>query len=435
MVIYTVKKGDSLYALAKQYGTTPTKILEDNGLADPDKLTVGQTLVIRIPTKTYTVQRGDTLEKIARKEGVSLRTLWQNNPILGGDTDIYTGQVLTVSYPPAQHGTLSVNAYTYPQENPAVLRRALPYLTYLTVLAARVTEEGDVIPPQDDDVLHEARNHGVAPVLAIENADESGRLSPRIARAVLTDPAARISMVDALDSLLKEKGYAGIDFSFAYIPEELSDAYANLIEDVRRRFCASGHCVFVSVAPKDADTVSGPLYQGQNYEDLGEAANSVRLMTYEINSAYGAPAPVAPFSAVEKVSRYASDEIPPSRLSIGIPAFGYDFALPYRAGTSRADMFSNYAAAMLAETKHAAIMYDDKEQVPYFSYYDTSTVPPVEHLVYFEDGKSVKAKLDLIDKLGLGGVGLWNLADDFPQFWLILHGMFDTVDAFPCHCR
>ncbi|MBE6709056.1 MAG: LysM peptidoglycan-binding domain-containing protein, partial [Ruminococcaceae bacterium] len=84
MQIYTVNSGDSIYSIARKFGTTPSRIVTDNELTDPGRLAVGQSLVILEPTRTYTVRGGDTLDGIARLFGVSLTELWRNNPILGG---------------------------------------------------------------------------------------------------------------------------------------------------------------------------------------------------------------------------------------------------------------------------------------------------------------------------------------------------------------
>ena len=84
MIIYTVKEGDSVYSIAKQNNTTPSRIITDNNLENPERLSVGQTLVLLYPTLTYTVRGGDTLLSIANAYGVSLNQLWRNNPSLAG---------------------------------------------------------------------------------------------------------------------------------------------------------------------------------------------------------------------------------------------------------------------------------------------------------------------------------------------------------------
>jgi murein DD-endopeptidase MepM/ murein hydrolase activator NlpD len=46
-IIYTVKKGDTLSAIAKKYGTTYQKIAADNGIKNPNLIRVGQKLTIK----------------------------------------------------------------------------------------------------------------------------------------------------------------------------------------------------------------------------------------------------------------------------------------------------------------------------------------------------------------------------------------------------
>ena len=91
MFMYTVKKGDSLYAIAKVYNTSVTEIKRINNLTN-NNLYIGQ--VLRIPemyTKpsdmsdpsyiNYTVKSGDTLYGIAKKYGVSVDTIVQDNAL------------------------------------------------------------------------------------------------------------------------------------------------------------------------------------------------------------------------------------------------------------------------------------------------------------------------------------------------------------------
>ncbi len=94
---YTVTKGDNLYAIAREYNTTVNELMELNNLKS-NLLSIGQ--VIKVPTtsttnnNTYTVQKGDTLYSIARKFGTTVTNIQNKNNLSG--TDLSIGQVLTI---------------------------------------------------------------------------------------------------------------------------------------------------------------------------------------------------------------------------------------------------------------------------------------------------------------------------------------------------
>lgn len=100
--VYTVKSGDSLWSIAKKYGTTVDEIKKLNGL-NSNLLQIGQKL--NIPNKTtndnvsndnstYTVKSGDTLYGIANKYGISVDELKNYNNLTSNNLSI--GQKLKI---------------------------------------------------------------------------------------------------------------------------------------------------------------------------------------------------------------------------------------------------------------------------------------------------------------------------------------------------
>lgn len=75
-----VKKGDTLYSIAKRYDMSISELIELNGIDSPDQLYVGQVLKTT-SNRYYTVKRGDTLASIARKYGTNYKVLAQKNNI------------------------------------------------------------------------------------------------------------------------------------------------------------------------------------------------------------------------------------------------------------------------------------------------------------------------------------------------------------------
>jgi len=94
---YTVKKGDSLYAIAKRYNTTVSEIISLNNLKT-NNLSIGQVLKIpvqnNVTTNTYIVKKGDTLYSIARKFNTTVADIKSKNSLINNNLAI--GQVLKV---------------------------------------------------------------------------------------------------------------------------------------------------------------------------------------------------------------------------------------------------------------------------------------------------------------------------------------------------
>lgn len=93
-VCYTVKKGDTLSAVARRFGTTVSALAKANEIINPDLILVGQKIILP-DAKTYTVKKGDTLGAIARANGTTVARLVRANKIANADL-IITGQRLTL---------------------------------------------------------------------------------------------------------------------------------------------------------------------------------------------------------------------------------------------------------------------------------------------------------------------------------------------------
>lgn len=426
MEIHVVKKGDSLYSIALQYGVSLSQLMADNQLPDPNRLAVGQTIVVRLPAAVYTVQPGDTLESIAKANDTTVRALLRGNPGLNGRTVIYPGQTLVLRYKGEKRGTLSVNGYAYPFIDQALLRRELPYLTNLTPFTYGITPEGGLVDLDDQTMIAEAKKMGVAPLMHLSTLTEEGGFSNELSHLVFTDQGVQDRLVENIKNQIRERGYTGLDVDFEYVLPQDAAPYASFIDRLRRELNPLGYQVIVALAPKTSREQRGLLYEGHDYQALGQAANQLLLMTYEWGYTYSAPMAVAPLPNVRRVVEFALGEIPAQKLWLGVPNYGYNWTLPYVKGESRARSISNQYAVQLAVRYDAAIQYDTTAQTPWFNYRDEEGR---EHEVWFEDARSIQAKLALIPEYGLYGAGYWNLMRPFPQNWLVLDSEYNIREG------
>lgn len=99
---YRVKRGDTLWDLAKKFGTTTSAIRRANKMGAHEKLYAGQTLQIPGGESSggsfyYTIRRGDTFSRIAAKYGIDLKSLLASNRSVDPDRLIVGQRILIPS--------------------------------------------------------------------------------------------------------------------------------------------------------------------------------------------------------------------------------------------------------------------------------------------------------------------------------------------------
>ena len=95
MIIHTVKRGESIYSIAAEYGICPKRLGADNGLYD-GRAAEGDKLIISLPSRTYTVHKYDTVDAICSRFGLKAEELMRMNTEMRGLPSVYEGQVLAV---------------------------------------------------------------------------------------------------------------------------------------------------------------------------------------------------------------------------------------------------------------------------------------------------------------------------------------------------
>lgn len=422
LIIHVVEPGESLYTIARQYGVTGESIAQANGLADPGQLVVGQSLAVPQGRRVYTVHAGDSLFSIARRFGVESADILRENPDLGDGTHIYPGQVVVIPPPQSGQGTIEVNGYAFPNTDENVLRAALPHLTYLSVFAYRVAADGSLTPIDDTRDITLARQNGVAPVMVAANIRESGGFSSEIAHGVLTGTAAQDALVQNILDTVRAKNYYAVNVDFEYIYPADREAYNSFLTRLTTVMHQNGYQVFTAVAPKLNADQQGLLYEAHDYPAHGRTVDRVILMTYEWGYLAGPPQAIAPIDQVRRVVQYAVSAIPPQKILLGIPNYAYDWTLPWQRGTL-AETFSNTEAVVRARKNNAAIQFDRTAQSPFYNYYDAQGR---QHIVWFEDARSVRAKLALVKEFGLAGVSYWTVGRPFPANWAVLSSTYNV---------
>lgn len=353
MQIYVVKPGDSLWAIARRYGSTVEALSALNQLSDPARLVPG--LALAIP---------------------------------GGES--------------GARRSAEVNAYVYPGVSDSVLAETLPAVTTLCPFSWAATEEGELTPIEDTRLIEAAYAQGVAPLLTVTNLGENG-FSSRVGHAVLTDKAVQDRVFGRILALIREKDYCGLNINFEYLYPFDRDSYSQFVSRACDLLHPLGCPVSTAIAPKESADQPGFLYAAHDYAAHGNCADRVILMTYEWGYTFGAPQAVSPVNRIRRVLDYAVTAIPREKILMGFSNYAYDWTLPWKQGAA-ARLLSNREAQELAISRGAEIRYDPAAAAPWFHYLDAEGRA---HVVWFEDVRSALARLDLVEEYGLAGLSVW----------------------------
>ena len=422
MTIHTVAAGETLTGIAAGYGVSLPRLIADNGLDPTLTLVPGQTLVILYPEEIYLTEPGDTLESIAARFGTTRNGLLRNNPQLKGDPEVIPGDELVLSFTDRRQGPVTVNGYAYPFIDPALLRYTLPYLSDLGVFSYGFEEDGSLVVPRDGPLLAVARDYGIPPVLVFTTLSRAGTFRSELAGVLFRDMALQETVIRRLIAVMEEKGYAGIDVDFEFVPKGSGPEFVAFVERLADRTRAAGKFTAVALAPKTSAEQPGLLYEGHDYAGLGAAADRVLLMTYEWGYTYGPPLAVAPLPSVRRVIEFGVSQIPRDKILMGIPNYGYDWPLPYERGVTVARSVGNEEAVDIARRYRAEIRFDEYARAPFFTYTDGAGTG---HEVWFEDARSIRDKLALIPEYGLLGAGYWTVMRPFPGNWTVLNALYE----------
>ncbi len=422
MTIHVVKEGDTLEAIADQYGVSRERIILENELPNPDRLVIGQSIGIRRPETVHTVVEGDNLYKVAQEYEIDPIQILQRNPQVAARESLFPGEVLVITYADEDPiDTVVINGYAYPFIDRTVLRKTLPFLAYISLFTYGFTPTGELIPIEDEELIALAKEFGVVPIMVLAPMDATGNFSSESAHNMFNNQEVQTTLINNLAAALQEKGYGGIDIDFEFILPEDGDGFLNFVKAVNARLDELGMITLVALAPKVSGDMKGLLYEAHNYPAIGAVADKVLLMTYEWGYTFGPPMPTSPINNMRNVLRYGVSVIDPDKILMGTPNYAYDWPLPFVAGQTAAQTIGNQEAIERAVQYGVTIQFDEAAMSPFFNY---TNEQGVEHIVWFDDVRSMDAKLRLIPEFGINGSGVWQIMRYFPGLWMAADALF-----------
>ena len=372
--IHVVKEGETLWTISHHYGVTMNEIVAANQLENPDKLVIGQALVIP-----------------------------------------------TISQTTGPKPVIDVNAYTINtgETGAREIQEVGKYLTYWMPFVYSIQEDGGLTSLDDTAMLQSASAERIVPIMAITNFSATAAGSG-LAHTILASSELQDKLLTNILSVMKEKGYQGVNIDFENVFPADRENYNQFLQRAVDRMHPEGYSVSSALAPKISGEQKGLLYEAHDYEAHGRIVDFVVLMTYEWGYRRGPAQAISPLNEIKRVLDYAVTVIPRDKILFGFQIYARDWLLPFVQG-QEAETFSQQEAIRRAVQYKVAIQYDPVAKSPFFRYTDEQGR---QHEVWFEDARSAQAKFDMVKDYHLRGISYWVLGYPFPQNWLLLEDNF-----------
>jgi len=258
----------------------------------------------------------------------------------------------------------------------------------------------------------------------------------QLMHTVLDSAESRARAIRYLLYYALRDGYLGFQFDYENIHYTYQERFSVFFREAAREFHRHGMLLSIAVVGKYADDRNALAPGGYDnwsgvydYRTLGKDADFVSVMAYPQHGGFSGPGPLAGLPWVTKVVDYSASRLGARKVSLGLPLYGFKWTELKPTDPQPTAAFIQDAADPAAVKKWRALSvkypdwqpivaqgtpeWDATEQAPRLRTSDSGSA--VE--MWYEDARSLGAKLELAADRKLAGVSGWVLGAEDPAFW------------------
>ncbi|OPZ94012.1 MAG: Spore germination protein YaaH [Firmicutes bacterium ADurb.Bin419] len=239
-------------------------------------------------------------------------------------------------------------------------------------------------------------------------------LAKNVVKVLVSNEQNRNAFALNVLRLLQKFDFDGVNIDIEDVFIEDSANLSLLYAEIARVLRPRGYFFSASVPARVSDAPFNPFSDPFNYAAIGNSVDEFVAMLYNEHGWPGSgPGPVVSIGWMERVLRYTISKMPKEKVVGAVSVFGFDFNLT----TGRNTYVTYDMAVNLARRYNKDIIFDEETQTPMFAYVDAQGN---NHEVWFEDARSIYAKIELAWELGVKGIALWRLGMEDESIWTML---------------
>ncbi len=243
-----------------------------------------------------------------------------------------------------------------------------------------------------------------------------------------------LKSVDLQNKIIKEliaeaksKNYIGWQFDFEHIMATDLNLFSSFVELTAKKLHKEKLKLSVALIarfsdkPSDLPAGSWDKWAGVfDYTRIGKVADFVTLMAYDQPASIG---PVASLPWVKKVLTYAEKHIAKSKISLGIPTYGW----LWNTDTNKMIRSMSYQKVqdLLDSKSYISKGFNKTSQTSWITYTQGTGTSLVHYKLWYENAASFKTKLSLAKSAKIRGISLWIVGMEDPLIWKTISKFVD----------
>ncbi|GAB6109573.1 hypothetical protein JCM19376_35290 [Fusibacter bizertensis] len=231
------------------------------------------------------------------------------------------------------------------------------------------------------------------------------------------------SIIDAVTQNAYKIPFQGVLIDFEGLKgKENATLYNNFVKMLNEKLEPLNLTLYIAVHPERVDTLS--YFDGYDFKTLGEYADYMILMAHDYYAKKLSTTEmqlgftVTPLSPINEVY-YALNAITDPKSGVSDPKkvllqFSFDTAqwkLDNNQIINSTPYHPTYSTIADKIDSGASIKYSEALQSSYIEFFDNT----VKNIIWYEDERSIQAKIDIAKYFGIGGISLWRLGT-IPEF-------------------
>jgi spore germination protein YaaH len=263
----------------------------------------------------------------------------------------------------------------------------------------------------EKNILKEAKKKKVAtmPLLVNEQFNQA------LMSTLLIQPQAQDDIIAFMIKEAKENKYIGWQFDFENLNHKDRYLYVAFVEKTYKALKKEKLLFSVAVIVRADEYNPYGTYQdwssGYDYKNLGKNSDYLSLMTYDDPRSEG---PVASLFYVRNVLNYMVKQVPPEKLSLGIPLYCWKWTGGIRTRSTTFDI----SIEELEEGTNGSQGYDSVFGNEWIKWKNIQNGQ--DYISWCDGVRGTQAKIDLINEYKLKGFSAWAIGQENKAFWKVV---------------